>query len=211
MDLEQTLKQVNRWFGERFRDRYTTDFADPLKEEIAETVSPYLRDNDRKDIINYFGRDNILEATSAYIAGHYVVAKETLEAVQGSDDKLSPEDQRVLDAAVDACSRTVRFVEELSQHDKLTPELMQGEFTQVYRNLEEFSNAYLANLKLVIHEATRHRGKDEGKQLVGFLAGLQNGFDEMQRYTDLLISETVRVQEQFLPKVFDQVLWDMYR
>ena len=211
MGLEQKLEQVNGWFGGRFRDRYTTDFADTLKKEIAKTVSPDLKDDGRDNIINYFRRDNILEATSAYIAVHYVVAKATLEAVQGSDYELSSKDQRVLDAVVDACSRTVRFVEGLSQHSELSPELMERQFTQVYGSIEEFSNAYLAHLKLVIHEFTRHRGKDEGKKLGGFLADLQRGLDEMQRYTDLLTSESVRVQEQFLPKVFDRVLGDMYQ
>ncbi|MBT3836611.1 hypothetical protein HOD05_00405 [Candidatus Woesearchaeota archaeon] len=211
MDLEQTLGQVNGWFGGKFSDKYTSDFANALKAEIDGTVSSDLQPDHSEDIVNYFGRDNILEVTSAFFAASYVIAKKILEEVQGSDDTLNSEDQRVLDTTLGAYSRTVRFVEGLSQHSELTPELMDAEFTQVYGSVEDFSNAYVSPLKLFAHEVTRNKRKGQETRLHHIPAILQKELDKTQTYSNLLLGESVRVQEQFLPRVFDLVLRDMYR
>ncbi len=209
--LERTLKQVDQWLYYRFDERCTARFADGLKEEVSASLSPKLRDRDRENILEGYGKRELSKIFESYFAKQYVMSKRVLDLVQDIDDTLGDDDQRIMGNVVSAASRTVKFVDGLCQNSGLNEEAIEIGFVATYGTPDNFSSAYLAIVELVLYDVIRKKTPtSERRTLGGLFAGLHNIAQEMEMYTDLLTRETLRTQQEFMPRVAHKVIEDLY-
>lgn len=215
--LEEIIKQVDKikqldtWLYYRFDENYTVRFADGLKQEVSASLSLELKDKDRQNISNQYGKTEMSEVFKSYFAKQYVIALQLLDIIQGDTDKQGDDDQRVLENAIIAASKVAGFVASSSQTPHLDQEAIERSFTATYSNPEEFSSAYLAMVELVIYEATRRKTQPtEERKVVRMLVELQDAIQEIEKYVQLLAGETLRTQKAFMPTVIHQVVGDLY-
>ncbi|OGI64714.1 hypothetical protein A2642_02945 [Candidatus Nomurabacteria bacterium RIFCSPHIGHO2_01_FULL_39_10] len=215
MVLEHNLKIVNDWFGSRFKERYTSPFCEGVIQDISAVVSDSdLQKVHREEICDIFRQDIMVNAMSCYVASHYTAAIKSLVQISETYSgyvSLNEEDKCVLDAALASHRQMIRFVVGAVKSVDKSSSGVQAEFKRVYDTSFDFSKAYLALPRLLIHEATRVRKQSIHPQnLKGMLGDLTRFMEDADRYNDLYTKQLLHVQERFYPRVFNHVLGGLY-
>lgn len=211
-NLEKTLKEADQWLYYRFDENYTARFADALKREVAEALSPELGDKDRENIVNGYEKSEMYKAFKNYFTTLYSISEIFSNLSQEDAGVLNEDGQSVVERASNAALGTAKFIDDLCQNPKLDQRAIEKGFINVYRSPADFISAYLAMIELIMHErATIKTAQTIEREFEGSGGEAKRFIQEIHGHAKLLINETLRAHQEFMPRVAQQALGDLYR